>query len=315
MKNLLNSYGAAALLSFLLWTGCDRPAALSFKKDDQGYLITEADKPILFFQVAPKAIDGKFERAGYVHPLYDWEGKELTQDGPADHPHHRGIFWAWHQVLWRGQPIGDSWVSDKIRFVPGDNRVLSDNESVTIQSELIWMADSLEADDKKIVREQVKVRVHQSEEDYRLIDFSISLFPLKDSIAIGGSDDSKGYGGFSTRWKLPDDLQFFSGDSLLQPRETAVPGAGWISFTGTFNDNRKQTITLFCKEVYPGPTQAWILRGPDETSMQNALFPGRKPFILREEGLKLRYRIVIQKTALPNETIKELFNTYQKEIE
>lgn len=315
MKNWLNICRAAAALSLLAFAGCDRPAALTFKKDERGYLLTEGDKPVLFFQVAPKTINGKFERAGYVHPLYDWEGNELTQDGPPDHPHHRGIFWAWHQVLWRGISVGDGWVSDKIRFVPGDNRITSDKKSVTIQSELQWVADSIDAEDKALVKEQVKIRAHESGDGYRLIDFSISLFPLKDSVAIGGSNDVKGYGGFSTRWKLPEDLQFFSGDSILQPRETAVTGAPWISFTGTFNGNAKQAITLFCKEAYPGPTQSWILRGPKDMSMQNALFPGKEPVMIGKDGLKLRYRIVVQETPLSNKEIDELFNSYQKEAD
>ena len=46
----------------------------------------------------PKAKDGKLARANYVHPLLDLDGEPLTEDFPADHPHHRGVFWAWHQV-------------------------------------------------------------------------------------------------------------------------------------------------------------------------------------------------------------------------
>lgn len=307
---ILNRFAAACIL---LVAGCTQTSSLSYTKNDEGYSIKQGDKPVLFFQVAPKAINGKFERSGYVHPLYDWEGNELTQDGPKDHPHHRGIFWAWHQVLWKGQQIGDSWVSDKIRFVPGDNSIETQEKALVLHSELNWLADSIDAEDKSIIREKVAIRVNEATDTYRLVDFSITLFALKDSIALGGSNDIKGYGGFSTRWKLPEDLEFFSADSVLQPRETAVTGAPWIIFNGTFNGTEKQSIALFCKAAYPGPEQSWILRGPKDLSMQNALFPGREAVIISKDGLTLRYRLVIQKTPLPVETIKNLYNEYQKE--
>ncbi len=308
--NILNRYAAVCLL---LFAGCTQAPSLSYTKNNQGYSIQEGVKPVLFFQTTPKTINGKFERSGYVHPLYDWDGNELTQDGPADHPHHRGIFWAWHQVLWKGQQVGDSWVSDKIRFVPGGNNVESGKHSITLHSELTWLADSIDADDKSIIKEKVAIRVHEATENYRLIDFSVTLFALKDSIALGGSDDIKGYGGFSARWRLPKDMQFFSGDSLLQPRETAVTAAPWISFTGTFNGTEKQSVALFCKEAFPGPEQSWILRGPKDISMQNALFPGRNPVLIGRDGLTLSYRLVIQKTPLAVDIIKNLYDNYQKE--
>jgi hypothetical protein len=38
-------------------------------------------------------------RSDYIHPLYGLNGEMLTNDWPdADHPHHRGIFWAWLEV-------------------------------------------------------------------------------------------------------------------------------------------------------------------------------------------------------------------------
>ena len=68
-------------------------------KSGEGIEILENGKKVLFYQVRPKSVDGKYERAGFVHPLYSLNGKILTDDMPADHPYHRGIFWAWHQII------------------------------------------------------------------------------------------------------------------------------------------------------------------------------------------------------------------------
>ena len=50
-------------------------------------------------------------RSNYFHPLYDLDGTVLTEDFPKDHIHHRGIFWAWHQVRINGKTVQDQWVN------------------------------------------------------------------------------------------------------------------------------------------------------------------------------------------------------------
>ena len=42
-------------------------------------------------------------RSDYIHPLYGLHGEVLTDDWVADHPHHRGIYWAWPEVDWQGK--------------------------------------------------------------------------------------------------------------------------------------------------------------------------------------------------------------------
>ena len=38
-----------------------------------------------------------------IHPLYGPHGEILTDDWTPDHPHHRGIYWAWPEVDWQGK--------------------------------------------------------------------------------------------------------------------------------------------------------------------------------------------------------------------
>src|SRR5262245_20143036 len=85
------------------------PSAWRAVTNDEGVWLQEGDTKVLFYQRRPKAKDGKFARANYVHPLLDLDGEPLTEDFPADHLHHRGIFWAWHQVLIGDKAIGDPW--------------------------------------------------------------------------------------------------------------------------------------------------------------------------------------------------------------
>ena len=79
-------------------------AAMRIAKDSQGYWFYEGDTKVLFYQAERKALpDGQAARSNYFHPLYDLDGNVLTEDFPKDHIHHRGIFWAWHQVLINGK--------------------------------------------------------------------------------------------------------------------------------------------------------------------------------------------------------------------
>ena len=44
------------------------------------------------------AKDARRSRGCYIHPLWGLNGEVLTDDFPADHYHHHGVFWAWPHV-------------------------------------------------------------------------------------------------------------------------------------------------------------------------------------------------------------------------
>ncbi|WP_372934433.1 DUF6807 family protein, partial [Mariniphaga sediminis] len=90
------------LTGVILWFAWGNSfAQVTIKKEEQGLLFTEGGENILFYQKAPKNHEGEYERRHYIHPLWGLDGTILTEDFPDDHLHHRGIFWAWHQV-WIG---------------------------------------------------------------------------------------------------------------------------------------------------------------------------------------------------------------------
>src|SRR4051794_2815226 len=98
---------ALALLPFA--AQAEDPRALHAVTTDDGVWLQEGNTKVLFYQRQPKSKDGKYARANYVHPLLNLDGATLTEDFPKDHPHQRGIFWAWHQVTIAGKAVGDPW--------------------------------------------------------------------------------------------------------------------------------------------------------------------------------------------------------------
>jgi hypothetical protein len=279
-------------------------------KSGEGIEILENHKKVLFYQVRPKSVDGKYERAGFIHPLYSLNEKSLTEDMPVDHPYHRGIFWAWHQIIWNNKRIADGWISQNISWEPSRITVQKRKKSITIQSEMLWKSVLDDSVTKPIVREHTRIKVYQSTNQSRIIDFDIQLFALKDSLEIGGSDDEKGYGGFCLRLKLPGDISFVSGDSELTPLETAVNAGPWMNFTGSFDgeDSRKIGIALFSDNSNPGRLHGWILRKKE--SMQNIVYPGRTPVALSKNGLRLRYRLVIHDANIDRSELENLYQEY-----
>jgi len=279
-------------------------------KSDEGIEILENHKKVLFYQVRPKSVNGKYERAGFIHPLYSLNEKSLTEDMPKDHPYHRGIFWAWHQIMWNNKQIADGWISENISWEPSKIAVHKKSEGITLQSEMIWKSILNDSISTPIVKEHTKISVHQSTSQYRIIDFDIQLFALKDSLKIGGSDDEKGYGGFCLRLKLPEDISFVSGDTEVTPLETAVHAGLWMDFTGSFDgkDSRKIGIAVFCDDSNPGRLQEWILR--KKGSMQNIVYPRRTPVTLSKNGLRLRYRLVIHDTDIERSDLENLYQEY-----
>ena len=115
-----------AILGLLPGAICAQAASsgLSLVKQDQGWQFLEDGQPVMFYQTVPKDLDGKYARADYVHPLMGLDGQVLTEDFPEDHFHHRGIFWTWHQLLVKGQSMGDAWICQDFIWDVHDVRVL-----------------------------------------------------------------------------------------------------------------------------------------------------------------------------------------------
>ncbi len=280
------------------------------KKTEEGILIIENGNTVLFYQVQPKSVNGKYERAGYVHPLYSLNENILTDDSPTDHPYHRGIFWAWHQVILNDKNIADGWMSEHINWKPIRVKIKKNRDKVLLHSQLIWNAELSPDQPTPIVKEETTITVFKATPQYRILDFDINLFALVDHLKIGGSDDPKGYGGFCLRLKLPADLSFISENKKVVPEETAVSAGPWMDFTGSFEGENipKSGIVVF---GYPPAANAgypWILRSV--TSMQNIPYPGRTPVELSRKGLHLSYRIIVHNGEMRTEDIEKLYKEY-----
>lgn len=288
----------------------------SSEKTNEGIWVLDNGEKVFFYQTQTKSLNGAYPRANYVHPLYLPGGLEITEDFPADHLHHRGIFWAWHQVVVDDRELGDAWeCRDFVWDVQQAEAKPNDKGQIDLQSKVIWKSPHLKDNHGEyipIVEENVTITAHIAKENYRVIDFQIAIRALEKNLKIGGSKDEKGYGGFSVRVKMPEDIMFFSSDGSVEPKINQVEAGSWMNITGSMlSDGRPAGVMIINHKDNPMFPEKWILR--KARSMQNPVFPGRELFeISNEKPLILKYRLVVYSGALKEPQIHSLEKAYQK---
>jgi hypothetical protein len=277
-------------------------------KTAEGYQFFEAEAPVLFYRTVPKATaEGSYSRANYCHPIYGLDGQILTEDFPKDHPHHRGVFWGWHQVYVGNTPMGDMWAcEDFARDIRTVQILPPRQDAAALKADVYWESSRWKNGLEPFARETVTIRVHQVTGDTRLIDFDIEILALEEGLRIGGSNDVKGYGGFSTRIVLPPDIQMSDHDGPVIPQNEAVAAGDWMDFSGTFG-NTASKFAILVHPSNPGHPRQWILRASG--SAQNVAYPGREPIpISTTSPLVLKYRLVLHKNA----DLNQLFSQYSQ---
>jgi hypothetical protein len=288
--------------------GLSAMAQVEIQKQNGGFLFSEHGDNVMFYQKGNKNFEGKFSRCNYIHPLWGIDGAVLTEDFPADHLHHRGVFWAWHQIWIGGQRIGDGWEIKDFEQEVIDVDFSEESGTAVLKTEVNWQSNLWKKQGEKVpyLTEKATISVHPKTGDYRKIDFEISLLALEENLSIGGSEDVKGYSGFSVRMVLPEDVKFAGKGGVVKPQNEAVRSPGYIDISGSVGKNNgKGGIVIVDDPQNPGYPQPWILR--KQKSMQNAAFPGNGTFpISAQTPLILKYSLIVYSGEMSAEKIEKI---------
>ena len=286
------------ILSVTILIACNKKQDVStpfvFNKNEAGIELWEDSSLVFFYQLKPKSLNGNYTRNNYIHPLMSLDGDTLTEDFPADHPHQRGVFWSWHQIYVDTQHVSDSWMlMDFISDVTSVNTITT-NTQAKMELQLLWKSPAYHSS-KPYIEENTQITVEHITKGMRKIDFNISLLALIPGVKIGGSDDEKGYGGFSLRVKMPEGLIFSSNSGQIIPQNLQIEAGTWMDFSAPYGKNGEMSgITLLGYPGLPNFSQLWILR--QERSMQNIVFPGRDSVeISMSDPLILNYSLIIHR--------------------
>ncbi len=311
---MIDRFSIALILAAFMFAcvGCPKSESpFSFTESSHGVELLENGQPVFFYQRTPIMYGENFLANHYFHPVFNLDGDTLTELSPDDHPHHRGVFWAWPQHFVGEQRVGSSWAIKDFNFEVRDLKTIVNQDHATIELSVIWKSPEFGNNDP-FLEEHTSVSVHRQKENIRTIDFEIALHPLVPDVSIGGSENEKGYGGFCMRIKMPDDLVFTSVDGPVDPQTLQIEAGPWMDFSASFGKQEETSgITLLCHPSTPNYPAPWILR--QKNSMQNIVFPGQERLILPVgKPTILRYRLVIHRGSASIADISQWHAEYRE---
>jgi len=239
-----------------------------------GVALAEGGRPVLFYRSVAEP-DRERWRVNYLHPLHSISGAVITEDGPADHPHQRGVFWAWRRIIIDGVRVADGWVGERLMLEVGRPEVREwPDGSAQIEVDVRWLAP-VNALVSPIIEERSSIRAYPVSEGRRRLEIVVSLRALRPGVQLAGSDDDKGYGGVSVRLAHADRMRISSGGHELRATSAAMQTGPLVEFLWPdATPPWPARITATCK-VDGRSWASWVLR--QEPSMQNCAFPGSTP--------------------------------------
>jgi hypothetical protein len=275
-----------------------------------GFLFMDGKDSLFFYQKSPKDMDGKYSRCNYIHPLYGADNSRLTEDFPADHLHHRGVFWAWHQILIDNKSVSDGWELKNFQQKVTDIEFRLQKGIGYLNVTVDWISPLWMEGSTPYLQEETNITIYPKAGNYSRLDFEIKLKALTDRLSIGGSDDEKGYSGFSIRMKLPEDVSFSGENGLVEPTNSAIVAGNSMTIGGSFlKDGKKGGVVILSNPQNPKPSDSWIIR--KKASMQNAAYPGRQPVAIPfDKPLVLKYTLLVFQGDMSAKQIKKAVNSF-----
>ncbi len=248
------------------------PTAVAASYGIDGVALSVGQRPILFYRTRAMAAAEPW-RIHYLHPVYAPDGRVLTEDAPPDHVHQRGIYWAWRRILLHGVPIADGWVGRDFSLQLSEPRFESlAGGAGRLHTRAIWRVQQPQGG-LDLIEETTSIDVSVPQPDEFHVDVDIRLRALQPGVALAGTDDDKGYGGFSVRLAEAGRLDFMSDGVALVARVSAVETGATVGFSWPGGARSSGLQVEIACTVDGQPWRRWILRR--EPSMQNCAFPGR----------------------------------------
>ncbi len=317
---------AAGVLGFFPPAGADRErrfrvqaarkpadgAVMKAGSDQAGnvWTLSDGDKPVVSYNYGPvpvpAGVGGRYAvaRSDYVHPLIGPGGEVLTHDYSKDHPHHRGLYWAWPETCWKGQ-VRDLHALQGCFARPAKMRECGSGpvwSALTAENRWMW-------DDKQpIVHERATIRTFAQAGGRRCVDFEFIFTALEDGVQIA-TRGQKAYGGFNCRFSARTGQKIITVDD----KPGAAPRVSAAQIVGTPPGGKGPVAVAILQNAanpcYPG---AWVSY-PNLNWLQPT-FPanGTKYALDKGKPLTLRYRLVVQAGEIDQPTLRGLWAAYNQ---
>ncbi|HRK35489.1 MAG TPA: PmoA family protein [Candidatus Hydrogenedentes bacterium] len=281
----------------------DKPSKSdAFASVDDGKCIhvSERGEPVFTYryaQVLPaEGIAEKFRRANYLHPVHSPAGEVVTEDFPADHYHHRGVFWAWPNCAIRGRKL-NVWELDGARSVFKEwIAIEARRKQFRAETRSVWQFDE---DGFAPIEERVEIVVLPARNGQRAIDFKLAFANTADAeVTFQGSPASagsagpgaKGYGGICFRPDATRKPFAFTGIEGHIAEDRMACETPWVDVSWTSDST--QGVAILQHPENPGfPHPGWMIR---HYGFLGASWPHTSAHTLKPgESFTLRYRLLL----------------------
>ena len=297
------------MIGFLVSAGS---AQLAFVEDaEKGTLtIRDGQTDVLTYRYGDQlktGVDPRYTQSCYIHPLFSLEGLALTDDSPADHLHHHGLFWTWPVVRTRG--LSTSTWEPKIprlrqHFVRWLKREAA-KDSFLLSVENAWRLDGKET----VAKENVTLRVHPADKLGRAIDLELKIEASGGVLELQGThDQNKGYGGLCFRG-----APMFTGAALTTDEGPLKEDAVHTPFRWADLSTRDIGVAILVSPHHPGLPTKWMIRN-SYAGIINVSWPGLSTVVLKPgDPVILRYRIYVHRGDAASGDVKSVDADYVKE--
>lgn len=308
---------ARAFSLLILVLGCGRAVAedaqvYTVTPDDYGLVVKAPNGCVLFRYMTRKPADSKLTANSVccLYPVKTPSGEDVVEFAPSDHPHHRGVFLAWHAMA--GRTPADFWGWGQ--FAPTKDRVITsrslkvlaaDAQHAQLEARNDWVAEG-----QTLIEETTTITA-AARQGVHVIDFDFRLLPKADitlqQTAFSGfcvksrKDGTAVYTSPLGEVKLP-------APHHLKP-ETDWPAADWYDYTIALAGGK--TIGAAVLDHPGNPPSVWHNLEP--IAMVNPCIVAPGPVTLTAgKALRLRYRLVVHDGPVPGELLRTLTQEWRR---
>jgi len=253
--------------------------------------LREGSKLVLSYLYAtqlPAGVAADRARCCYLYPLLTPGGVNVLDDFPKDHPHHRGIFWAWPYVGIGGE-IYDVW---DLRGLKAENvshkaEIAAGGKLATLNVDNVWAVNG-----KRVATLHERYVIHPSEGASRKLELELVLTALDAPMTLKGSHEAeKSYGGFNVRFG-PREQTVIRTEAGVSEKDQDLNPHPWAELEALYN-GRRAALRIDNDPANPGGIPEMTLR---HYGFLGVSYPGKTPqrdSVTLEPGqpLTLRYTV------------------------
>jgi hypothetical protein len=285
--------------------------------DNLGKILKAPDGGTVFRYMTKKPAETELSANSVccLYPLNTPSGERVVDFAPSDHPHHRGVFLAWHSITTiKAKKKADFWGWGE--WAPTEGRRIK-NSSVKLlhadsERAMLEVCNDWLVGNQKIVDEITFIVARQAKSAY-VIDLNYHLTPATD-ITL----DKTAFGGFCVKARKDGKGSYYSPSGLVQlpnphhlKPESDWPTADWYDYTMKLNSVK--TVGVAVLDHPANPPTTWHNLAPIAMVNPCVVAPGPVK-INKGQTLQLRYRLVVHDGPTPVKLLNKLTDDLRQQI-